>query len=228
MVNRGLALAAVLPLLAAAACSHTDVTGLEGFATVRFINATNTNIDVTMGGLLVAGNNDVSFGEPTSCMAIDVGAPELSVKIAGTNTTIPGFIPTFQAGGTYSVMVSSGANGVIQFTTLSDAFTPFGGEAGFRAFNAAISAGIVDVYVTPPGVPLTLLPSASGLAFGTSTNFINVNPGTNQVRFTMTGTKTVLLDTGDHSFFSLQNYTTVLGPPMPGESNLRSFTLGSC
>src|SRR3954467_5433422 len=100
MLHRPLAILALVPLTLIAACDDDkDVDGLvSSNATVRFINATNSNIDVSNAGTVGTGNGNLGFGTSSSCMSVNTSGTSgtgLSFNQAGTSTSIPGFTQSF-------------------------------------------------------------------------------------------------------------------------------------
>ncbi len=227
-------LALVLPVAAAAAIAACDVrlgviTGLatDTTATVRFNNATNTAIDVVNDGTITAGNGNLGFGANSSCMTVSTTAGNsLLFQQAGTFTAIPGFAQNFAPGGNYTVIAFQTAIGATQFATLSNSFTPAGGQAGVRIFNAAPGAGSLDAYVTAPGAALGTA-SATAISFGTASSFFGVNSGGQELRLTNAGTQTVVLDAGTLIFTGGLN-STVIVAPATGTSALQAFSIPAC
>jgi hypothetical protein len=83
------------------------------------------------------------------------------------------------------------------------------------------------VYVTAPGAALGTT-SATGIGFGTTSGLINVAAGTQQIRFTTTGTQTVAINAGSLTFTAGQNAVLVIAPPAPGTTALRTFLVAAC
>ena len=230
MSSRIRTLALLLPLVALAACSDDDdTTGTTtgGTATVRFVNATNGALDVAQNGTVAATNSNLGYGTSSSCLTVNAANPQLGFRTAGTTTNLGGFTPNFTVGGNYTVIATTGANGATQFTTLSNTNTPATGQARVRIFNAAPSAGNFDVYVTAANAALGTA-NATGVAYGTASNFFNVASGTSQVRFTTAGSQTVALNFGNQPFTAGQNSTIVIAPPAAGSTTVRAFTVASC
>jgi len=222
-------IAALLPLFVlAGACDDNDddVTGVgNSTATVRFINATNTNIDVSNGGTVSTGNGNLGFGVSSSCTTVNT-ATGLQFNQAGTTTAIPGFTQTFSSGGNYTVVAypGTGTTGT-QFVTYNNAgFTANTGQAGLRIVNAASGTG--NLVALGNG---TALGTGTGVPFGTAGSFMSVNAGTQAVTFnTGTGTATVPSNAGNLTFTAGQNYTLVIAPAATGSTTLRTFLVTGC
>jgi len=226
MYYRSLALCALASAALLAACGDDDddVTGVNNStATVRFVNATNTNISVANGGTVGAGNSALAFGASSTCMTLNTSSPNLTFTNSGTNSAISGFTPSFTSGGNYTVVAYTDASGNTQFATLSNAFTPTTGQAGLRVFNAASGSGNI-VLNGGSGA----LNSGATTAFGTSGTFFSVPAGSSTLSFnTGTGTST-LASTGSVTLTAGQNSTVVLGPAATGSTTRRAFVTTGC
>lgn len=229
MLQRSLALAALVPFCLLAACGSDDdnVTGTNSnTATVRFINATGTTIDVSNAGTVGASNSNLGFGTSSTCMTVNTSGTNgtgLAFNNAGTSTALSGFTQNFAAGGNYTVIAYPSSAGT-QFITLSNAgFTPTSGSAGLRIFNAASGSG--SLVALGNG---TALGTGTGVSFGTAGTFMNVTAGSQAITFnTGTGTATVA-NAGTLNLTAGQTYTLVVGPAATGSSALRTFIVGGC
>ena len=223
-----------ITLLLTAALAACDAgvtsTGFAGgnTATVRFVNATASSVDVAASGTVATSNGGLAFGTASTCVVTDASAPGLSVRTAGTGNVLPGFPTAFTAGGKYAVVAYLDAGGVTRFATFAtNTFTPGSAQSGLRVFDAATGTGSFDVYVNPPGsAPGTA--SATNLSSGTSTGFFNVTAGSQQVRLTNAGTQTIAFDAGSLALGAGRNYVLVIGPPLAGSSVLQSSLVPSC
>jgi hypothetical protein len=229
MQLRTLALALLASSVTVAACGSDNVTGTDANnATVQFINATGSSLDVAQGGTVATGNGALSYGTTSLCIATDASSSNLAVRLTGTSTPLAGFTPAFQAGGNYTVIAYPGAPGVIQFATVSNAFTPSAGQGGLRVFNAAVAGASYDVYVSAPGAA-SATAAANNIGYGSGSSYFNVVAGTaQQVRITNAGSQTVVLDVGSRTFTTGQNVTLVIAPPLTGSPAPRAFYVNGC
>jgi hypothetical protein len=229
MQLRTLALALLASSVTVAACGSDNVTGTDANnATVQFINATGSSLDVAQGGTVATGNGALSYGTTSLCIATDASNSNLAVRLTGTSTPLAGFTPAFQAGGNYTVIAYPGAPGVIQFATVSNAFTPSAGQGGLRVFNAAVAGASYDVYVSAPGAA-SATAAANNIGYGSGSSYFNVVAGTaQQVRITNAGSQTVVLDVGSRTFTTGQNVTLVIAPPLTGSPAPRAFYVNGC
>jgi hypothetical protein len=230
MQVRTLAAALLVPVLALAACDSDDSTGIGGTsnnATVNFVNATSTSLDIATNSTVTPGNGALGYGNASSCVSANAASSGLAVRQTGTSTALPGFTPAFTAGGNYTVIAYPGTGTAIQFTTVSNAFTPATGQGGLRVFNAAAAGSSYDVYVTAPNAALGTS-NVNNLGAGSGSSYFNVSAGTaQQIRITNAGSQTVLLDVGSVSFLAGRNATLVIAPPAGG-STPRAFLVNGC
>jgi hypothetical protein len=229
MLHRSLAILALVPLTLIAACGDKDDVGgiVTTNATVRFINATGSNIDVSNAGTVGSGNGNLAFGTSSACTSVNTSGTSgsgLSFNQAGTSTSIPGFTQSFASSGNYSVVAYPGTGGTTQFLTINNGgFTANSGQAGLRIVNAASGSG--NLIALGDG---TALGTGSGVGFGASGNFMNVNAGSQALTFnTGTGTSTAA-NAGNITFTAGQNYTLVIAPPATGSTTLRTFLVSGC
>jgi hypothetical protein len=232
MYVRSLAIAmAMLPMLALAACDSDNSVGTVGTgnnATVRFINATSTSLDIASAGTVTNGNGALSFGTASTCLTVDASSSNLTVRQTGTSTPLTAFTPSFQAGGNYTVIAYPGTAGTGQFATVSNAFTPSTGQGGLRVFNAAGAGTNYDVYVTAPGAALGTS-NVNNVGFGSGSSYFNVaTTSAQQIRITNAGSQAVVLDVGNQTFTAGSNVTLVIAPPIAGSATPRAFLVQGC
>ena len=229
MFLRSRAIFALLPLVVLAACGDDDpaVTGINSStATVRFINASTSNIDVSNAGSVAAGNGNIPFGGNSSCLTVNTTGTSgtgLAFNQPGGTTPVPGFTQSFTTGGNYTVIAYPSSTGT-QFATISNGgFTPSSGQAGLRVFNAAATIG--SIVALSNG---TALGTGTGVTYGNAGAFMNVAAGSQAMTFnTGTGTPTIA-NAGNLSFTAGQNYTLIVAPAATGSNTLRTFLVAGC
>src|SRR6185503_7220797 len=124
MSTRFVALIATASLAGAGCESDKSITEPKPeTALVRFINVTNTGMDVAVSGLVTTANTNIASLASTQCLVVNAATPLLSFRNTGTTTDLTGFTPSFTAGHRYWVVALTGATGT-QFVTLDQAFTP--------------------------------------------------------------------------------------------------------
>lgn len=233
MQVRLLAATLCLPTLVLTGCDSNESTGLgiteNSTASVQFINASTTTLDVAANGAVATGNGALGFGTASACVTANAANSGLAVRETGTSTPLSGFTPAFQVGGSYTVIAYPGVGGTtLQFATVSNAYTPAAGQAGLRVFNAAGAGSNLDVYVTTPGAALGT-PAANNVGSATGSSYFNVSAaGPQQIRVTNAGSQTVLLDVGNTTFTAGRNATLVISPALPGTLVLRAFVVPGC
>jgi hypothetical protein len=197
-------------------------------ATIRLANATGSALDLLQGTNVLSGSGNLAFGASSACSAVNATTPGLTIRQTGTTTALPGFTPTLEVGKSYTVIAYPNATNVVQFSTLSNTFTPTTGQAGLRVFNATTLATGFDVFVTAPAATLTT-PTVANVLSGASSAFVSVPAGGSQIRLTAVGTTTpVLLDFGTQTFAAGQNVTLVIAPPAAGSTTPRAFLVIGC
>jgi hypothetical protein len=229
MKTRTLAAVALAPMLALAACDDVELnnpTTTNSTATIRFVNATGTSLDVAENGLVASGNGNLMYGGASSCFTVNANDPQLSIRNAGTSTTLSGLTTNFTNGGVYTILAYPGASGTTQFAVLPTNYTPATGQAGLRIFNA--STGTYDVYTAASGASF-VTPSVTSIGTGTTSTWFDVAPGANaQLRLSTAGTTTSALTLGNLTWTAGQAQTLVIAPPATGSTTLRTFLVSGC
>ena len=230
---------AILALASAAvlvACDDDDDDstgpGNTDNTTVRFFNATGGGLalDIAENGTVGTGNGNIAFGAASSCTAVNNANPQLSVRAAGSTTSLTGFAPSFAENKSYTVLIG-GTQASPTFTTFDDAFTSPGTSAAVRIINATTSAtagaGNWDIYVNP-GTTLGT-PNASAVGRNTPSPYITVPAGqTNTLRLTNAGQTTALQTITVPSITAGNVSTIVVTDAATGSNTLRTFTLAPC
>jgi len=104
-----------VPLVFAAACGDkfNGVAVIANGATVRFVNATDTPINITNAG--VVADTDIVFGAQSVCLNVSVASTGGLVFTNVNNGTTIGFAPSFTGGGRFTVIAFTDASGAIRF-----------------------------------------------------------------------------------------------------------------
>ncbi len=142
------------------------------------------------------------FEGMTQYQSIDVGLREVQVSVAGSSTNVIDVTPTFLADNAYT-LVAFGALGAVGGLVLNDTLTvdPGAGMFGLRVINGASNNASVDIYITPPGEDLNAIsPSIAGVAYGSTSPFVNLPAGNLEVRVTTANTKQVIYDAPAQTF----------------------------
>ena len=227
-------LAAILALTATAvavtACNDdNDSTAPQQTASVQFVNASGQSLDFLQNNQFLTSGQNVGFGAASSCATnVSTSSPNLLVRNTGSSTNIAGFSPNFIGGGRYTVVVT-GTPGNLQFTTLQNTYPSLSSsQAGLRIINTSGLTGGYDVFVTAPGAALPATSNASNVTTGNSSNFFVIPSGTQQIRFTTTGSQTVTLSPDNMTLTAGRNYVGVLAAPLAGQTTPRFFLTQLC
>ena len=219
-------LAALLPLLAVAACSDSsNPTGLPNTATVRFVNATTTSIDVTNALAVDPGNGALGQGSHSSCLVVNTSNTAglgIGFNQAGTTTAIPGFTQNFTDGGTYTVVAYPDASGTTQFMTIDDTDESVAsGQSGVKVVNLVPTA--TSIVAQSDG---TVLGTGAAVNFGAAGAFNSVAAGTHTLTFTSGGAN--IGTTGPLSFVDGEKYVIFLRGPSGAETTNSAFSAPIC
>jgi hypothetical protein len=185
-----------MALLAAAVftvgCDDDDSTGPDELSQIRIVNASGTtqNLDVFSGNSSLASN--IAFGSGSAqCVAVPSGSQTLTLRAAGSNTTIDEITQDLVANQDYT-LVLLGDDTALLLT--DDATAPAANTARIRFINTTGSA--VDVHATAPGSN-AFGPTATAANIGANaatTGFIDFPSTNNRLRFTDVGTQNVLFE----------------------------------
>ena len=203
MSTRRITLAALLVLpLVLAGCKINSINYFPPKAAhVRAVNVVSGAplLDISAGDARLFPG--VAFEGSTDFVDLDnVSTTFTAVAPSATSPLVQG---SFSLAGeqNYSLVVY-GTTGAPQFMLLPDAtIQPGAGRSQVRIAHTAPGIGLVDIYVTAPGVAIdAFFPNFSGVDYNGATGYVQFAPGSYQVRVTGSGTKTVIYDSGAHAF----------------------------
>jgi len=166
-------------------------------ANVRVINLVP---DIPSVDVQIAGNpafTGVLFEKLTSYQSYENTATNFSVNVTGNPTTILNFTYNLAGEQPYTLVIY-GSSTSPSATLLSEVPSPpTNGNIQLSVFNAAINQVAIDIYVNVPGTDITTVnPNYGGVVYnGTSLN-LAFPPGTYQIQVTISGSKTVIYDSG--------------------------------
>ena len=209
--------AVLLGSIALAACGDTGsltvgTVGDSDAASVRFVNATGSNLDLARDGVVT--NPNITPGATVGCLAVDAAAPNITVRVTGTTTDLSGFPASFTTGGRATVVAYIGPSSTIQFISIPLTFTPLADQSGLRVFNGSAALASVDVYATVPSAVLGT-PNVFSLVFGAASTSFNLTAGSTQVRLTTAGTTNIVYDAGTQVLAAGTSYTLVVSSATP-------------
>jgi len=200
----------VLAGVLAAGCSDDDSTGPTGEAQVRVVHASPDapSVDVLVDGAEVLG--DVPYLAVSEYLDVPAGVRNVRVNGAGTTTSVIDEDLDLVEGTDYTIIASGFAASLEPLVLTDDNTAPAAGNAKVRAIHGAPSAPPVDIYVTAPGADLgEATPVLTGVAFGDVADYVEVPAGNYQVRATLAGTTTVVIDSGTLTLASGQVRTAM-------------------
>jgi hypothetical protein len=211
---------AVLSLAVMTACGDSTTGPSANTATVRFLNASSTDIDVSNAGTIPGGNGGLTFSATSTCLPVSTVGTGLAFFKAGTSTSLS-FTQSFVSGGNYTVVAYNNGSAINFLTVDNGGFAPTSGQAGVRLVNAAANSGSIVLNSNGTAV-------GAGVPFGTAGDFSNI-AATSQTISLNTGAGTATVGTpGVMSFNAGFKYTIVVGPPAGSSTVLRSFLVSGC
>ncbi|HEY8175190.1 MAG TPA: hypothetical protein VIF32_05845 [Gemmatimonadaceae bacterium] len=243
MSTRFIALVAGASLTVAGCASDRSITGTPpATALVRFINATNTGMDIAISGLVTTANTNIASLGASACLTINVTTPALTFRNTGTTTDLTGFTANFTATHEYWIVAITGASAATQFVTVDQAFTPTAAttDAGIAGLNANFGGGPYDLHAAVPGTALgAATVKVPNLAFGTASALVNFTIPFNtatppvaqplQVQFTGAGNTTVARNHGNVTFVpTTSNLAIIVSGTAATPTTLRSIVNGGC
>jgi hypothetical protein len=243
MSTRFIALVACASLSVAGCASDKSITATPpATVLVRFINVTNTGMDVAISGLVTTANTNIASMGSSQCLTINATTPALSFRNTGTTTDLTGFTASFTAAHEYWVVAITGASAATQFVTLDQAFTPAAvtTDVGIAGLNANFGGGPYDLHVAVPGTALgTTTVKTANLAFGTPSALVNTTIPFNtatppvaqplQLQFTGAGNTTVARNHGNVTFVpNTSDLAIIVSGTAATPATLRSLVNGGC
>jgi hypothetical protein len=194
----------------AAGCSDDDSTGPDGEASVRVVHASPDapDVDVLVDGSAVL--SEVPYLAVSDYLEVAAGVRNVQVNATGTTTSVIDEDLELAEGANYTIIASGLAASIEPLVLTDDDSAPTSGNARVRAIHGAPSAPAVDIYVTAPGADLEeTTPVLSGVEFGDVADYVEVPAGDYQVRVTLGGTTTVVIDSGALALSSGQVRTVI-------------------
>jgi hypothetical protein len=196
--------------------------GSSSNASLRLANATLTHssldllINSSTAGSGVASDTVSTYASPSS------GSITLQINDSGSGTALATTIPTL-AGGAHYTLLAYESGGAVKTAFVNEDFAaPSANSVQIRVYDAAVSAGRLDVYITANGSSCAssqlTTPSASfsSITAPVSTALLTFSPGTYRVCVTAFGNKTDLRMDSTVALTNQQIATVVLTPATGG------------
>lgn len=150
---------------------------------------------LTDGTVVVAGLPDLAFEQ---YQEVDSGTLTIRANEAGTSRTLAELNATLGANQDYTLIVLNFVSDLETLLLQDDNSIDQASTAKLRLVNASPSAPSLDFYFTAPGTDISnVSPLVSDLSFKEASQYLVVGSSTYQVRVTQSGTKTVLVDSGN-------------------------------
>lgn len=165
---------------------------------LRFLHASpgGSNLELAANGLATLG--PIGFGQVTRYTSL--GATQLTLTLRRSGVALPVLDTVVTvATGTILTVIADGDSGALRLRLLNDA-TPTTDTSfiQLRVLDEASAPGPLDVFVSDPVTALdSLAPVITGIGYRTASQYLALPPGTYRVRFTLAGTRTLVLDTGN-------------------------------
>jgi hypothetical protein len=174
---------AVLALLAAGLAGCQSIAGIQPVSQVRVIDvspdAPALDIYQNSPQSSSAVLYNIGFGTVSSYIPVPAGANTHAAYVAGTQQQLATVRGNFAIGRQYTVLAGN-ISASLQMTVLKDQSIPAPtGQVALRFLDQATRTGTVDIYLVPPGSPLSRVsPIDTGLSFSSNTGYINAPSGT--------------------------------------------------
>jgi hypothetical protein len=188
-----------------------------GSASVRVINATQTHasLDLLSGSTMLIPAT--ALDSVSAVASQTAGSIVFTADDAGASSSLVQATSAIGKDLHYSVLAYE-ASGAVKLTLLGeDTTTPTAGTAVLRVFDAASSAGTLDVYITAPGTDLASVSAPtftiSAPSYAQASALASFAPGTYRVRVTAADNKADLrLDMAAVTLADQQVATVILTP----------------
>ena len=196
--------------------------GSSSNASLRIANATLTHPSLDLLVNSSSAVTGVASDTVSAYVSPGGGSVTLQVNDSGSGTALATTIPTL-SGGAHYTMLAYESGGAVKTAILNEDFAaPATTSVQLRIYDAAVSAGKLDVYVTANGSSCTssqlTTPSASftSVTAPVSTSLLTFGPGTYRVCVTGFGNKSDLRMDSSVTLTSQQIATVVLTPTTGG------------
>ncbi len=193
-----LALLSLLLVLVVGGCKVNSINYFPPHpATVRVINLMPevTSLDVSVNGNLAF--KGVAFEQLTAYQSFDNQSTSFALAQTGSSTPLLSFTAPLAGEQPYTIVLMGTLTNPSATLLAEVPNAPTNGNIQLAMFNAAVTIGGVDVYVTAPGVDISQLnPNYFNVSYNGASLNLAFPPGTYQIRMTETTTKTVIYDSG--------------------------------
>lgn len=192
--------------------------GDSGSTQLRVLHASPDapNVDVLYDGKVLLTN--VAYPNGSAYIKVKAGTRRVEVRATGATADVIDAKPDFSKNRFYTVIVGNDLASITALVFLDDFTSPASGQATVRFIDIAPGAASVDIYIGAPGSGTAGTPAVTNLAYQGATDYLAVPAGSYQAYITLTGSKTVAIDTGVLNLGSGQVRTAVaIGDPTVGK-----------
>ena len=209
-----LALVVLASAVTVAACSDSTAPVTTTRLRAVHLSPDAPNVNIIVNGSQVATN--FAYEASTAYYNIQSGTTRIQVQPVGTTTNAIDASPSLLANTDYTVIAANLVASIEPLLLTDNNTPPTAGNVKVRIVHGAPSAPAVDVYITVPGVDIAVAsPTLTNVSFKGVSAYQSVAAGTYQIRVTPTGTKNVVIDSGDVPLTAGQ-IRTVIATDAPG------------
>jgi hypothetical protein len=205
-----LSLALAVGALVSACGDDDNGTAPENAGRVRVVHLSPDAplLDVLVDDVTVAEN--VSYLDVPEYVDVEAGSRNIALRVSDSEVIAAEEDVTVGDGVDYTVLVGGAFQSLVVTALTDDNSEPTGGDARVRLIHGAPSAGLVDIYVSAPGVDLADAPTRlTSVEFRDVSPYLTVPAGDYQVRITPSFSETVLIDSGTLTLSSGQVRTGI-------------------
>lgn len=185
---------ALVAVLMTSACGDTTGPELRLDATVRVLHAApeTPRLDVVVEG---ESRTLLDYAEVSEPLQLESGEGRVQLVVQGETEALIDLDTVFDPGTHYTVLAAGRSGEIIPILLIDDTVPADTGQTLIRLVHAAPTAGLVDIYVTEPGSPLSAeTPVLTSVAFGESSDYMVLESRTYQVRVTTADGSMLLID----------------------------------
>ena len=192
--------------------------GDSGSTQLRVLHASPDapNVDVLYDGKALLTN--VAYPDASAYFKVMAGTRRVEVRATGATADVIDAKPGFSKSRFYTMITGNDLASITALVFLDDFTSPASGQAKLRFIHAAPGASSVDIYVGAPGSGTAGTPAVTNLAYQGAAGYLSIPAGSYQAYITLTGSKTVAIDSGVLTLGSEQVRTAVaIGDPTVGK-----------
>jgi len=198
-------------LALSAGCGNGGTLEPSALSGLRVYNASPDSppVDIFVKGSVVT--QGLSYGFGRLGIVVVPGAGLIEVRNTATDDVLLDYSATLAAGTPYTFAFTGTAGALQPIFVADDTTAAPSGSFKVRMIHLAPLGPPMDLYITGASDDLaTATPAITGLAYTKISNYVTAPVGTQRLRLTQTGTKTVLREVGTFPFTSGQGVTLLV------------------